>query len=143
MESPPANPSLDTQKSGKILLRCFRYLEPYSQLVGGAYLLLFAITGLALLIPQVVRWIVDQGIRGGDTDLLGIAALALLGLTLLKGVLAYWQGRWTEMASQGVAYDLATPSTRSSRASPFPTTTAPKRGSSSPALCRTWNASGS
>ena len=38
--------------------------------------------------------------------MLGIAALALLGLTLVKGVLAYWQGRWTEMASQGVAYDL-------------------------------------
>ncbi|MFN2292046.1 MAG: ABC transporter ATP-binding protein [Anaerolineae bacterium] len=65
-----------------------------------------AITGLALFIPQVVRWIVDRGIRAGDTEWLGIAVLTLLGLTLLKGILAYWQGRWTEMASQGVAYDL-------------------------------------
>ena len=32
--------------------------------------------------------------------------LALLGLTLVKGVLTFFQGRWTEIASQGVAYDL-------------------------------------
>jgi len=87
-------------------VRCHRYLKPYRRLAGGAYLLLLAITGLALFIPQVVRWIVDRGIRAGDTEWLGIAVLTLLGLTLLKGILAYWQGRWTEMASQGVAYDL-------------------------------------
>ena len=32
--------------------------------------------------------------------------LALLALTLVKGVLTFFQGRWTEVASQGVAYDL-------------------------------------
>jgi ATP-binding cassette subfamily B protein len=65
-----------------------------------------AITGLALIIPQIIRWIVDRGIRGGETDLLGRSVLALLGLTMLKGVLAFLQGRWTEIASQSVAYDL-------------------------------------
>jgi ATP-binding cassette, subfamily B, multidrug efflux pump len=104
--SPPSERPSDSQGSGQILLRCYRYLRPYWRLTGGAYLLLFGITGLALFIPQLVRWIVDRGIRGGQTEVLGIAVSALLGMTLLKGILAYWQGRWTEMASQGVAYDL-------------------------------------
>jgi ATP-binding cassette subfamily B multidrug efflux pump len=67
---------------------------------------LLAITGLAIAIPQLVRWIVDRGIRGGEQGLLAWSVLALLGLTLLKGLLAFLQGRWTEVASQGVAYDL-------------------------------------
>ncbi|HSR35042.1 MAG TPA: ABC transporter transmembrane domain-containing protein, partial [Anaerolineae bacterium] len=91
---------------GRILLRCYGYLRPYWRLTAGAYLLVLAITGLSLLIPQVVRWIVDRGIEGGDTRLLVWAVLALLALTLFRGVLSFFQGRWTEIASQGVAYDL-------------------------------------
>jgi ATP-binding cassette subfamily B protein len=72
----------------------------------GGYLLLVAITGLSLLIPQLIRTIVDRGIDGGDTSLLTWAVMALLGVTLLKGVLSYLQGRWIEVSSQGVAYDL-------------------------------------
>jgi ATP-binding cassette subfamily B protein len=72
----------------------------------GAYLLLVVITGMALLIPQLVRWIVDRGIEGGDRSTLGWSVLALLAVTLLKGLLSYLQGRWIEIGSQGVAYDL-------------------------------------
>jgi ATP-binding cassette subfamily B protein len=75
-------------------------------LTGGAYLALLGITLLSLAIPQFIRWIVDQGIGGQDVRLLGWSVLALLGITLVKGVLILLQGRWTEMASQGVAYDL-------------------------------------
>ncbi len=32
--------------------------------------------------------------------------LTILGITLVKGVLSFALGRWTEIASQGVAYDL-------------------------------------
>ncbi len=92
--------------AGYILWRCFHYLRPYWRQTAGAYLALLGITALALTIPQFIRWIVDRGIRGGDLHLLGWAVLALLGLTLVKGVLTFLQGRWTETASQGVAYDL-------------------------------------
>ena len=34
------------------------------------------------------------------------SVLGLLGLTLVKGVLNYFQGLWTEIASQNVAFDL-------------------------------------
>ncbi|MCX6032287.1 MAG: ABC transporter ATP-binding protein [Chloroflexi bacterium] len=90
----------------RIIGRCLGYLRAYSQLTTGAYLGLLALTGLALVIPQLIRWGVDAGMRGGDRRALGLAVLAILGVTLVKGVLTYLQGRWTETASQGVAYDL-------------------------------------
>jgi len=88
------------------LLRCFGYLRPYWRLTVGAYLIILAINGLTLVIPQLIRWIVDSGIAAGDIDLLGQLVLALLGLTLFKGIFTFVQGRWTEVASQNVAYDL-------------------------------------
>jgi ATP-binding cassette subfamily B multidrug efflux pump len=95
-----------SQSSWRILVRCYGYLRPYWRLTAGTYLLLLAIIGLALIIPQVIRWVVDQGIGGQDFALLTGSVLALLGLSLLKGVLSFFQGLWTETASQGVAYDL-------------------------------------
>jgi ATP-binding cassette subfamily B protein len=72
----------------------------------GAYLTLVGINALTLAIPQFIRWIVDRGIGGKDTRLLLESVIALLVLTLAKGALTFWQGRWTEQASQSVAYDL-------------------------------------
>jgi ABC-type multidrug transport system fused ATPase/permease subunit len=92
--------------SGRILLRCYRYLRPYWRTTVASYLLLVVITGLSLLIPQLIRWIVDRGIEGGDTAMLGWSVLALLAATLFRGVLSFFQGRWIEIGSQGVAYDL-------------------------------------
>jgi ATP-binding cassette, subfamily B, multidrug efflux pump len=94
------------QSTLRVLRKSYAYLGRYRRQASGAYLLLLAITGLAVVIPQLVRWIVDRGIRGGEQDLLAWSVLGLLGLTLLKGILAFLQGRWTEIASQGVAYDL-------------------------------------
>jgi ATP-binding cassette, subfamily B, multidrug efflux pump len=98
--------SMRVPGAGRILVRCFGYLRPYWRATAGVYLALLGITGLTLLIPQFIRWIVDSGIRGQDTRLLALSVLALLGLTLIKGALAFLQGRWSETASQGVAYDL-------------------------------------
>lgn len=89
-----------------MLLRCLRYLRPYWKPTFGAYLTLIGINILSLTIPQFIRWIVDEGIGGKNIQILVWSALGLLGLTLLKGILTFFQGKWTETASQGVAYDL-------------------------------------
>lgn len=57
-------------------------------------------------VPQFMRWMIDEGIYGGNLQLLGWAVLGLMGLTAVKGVFIYYQGIWTEISSQGVAYDL-------------------------------------
>jgi ATP-binding cassette subfamily B protein len=89
-----------------VLARCLTYLRPYAHMTVGSYLALIGINLLTLTIPQFIRWIVDRGIGGHDTNLLLESVAALLILTLIKGVLTFWQGRWTEQASQNVAYDL-------------------------------------
>ncbi len=102
----PAPLPLPKPNSLRVLFRCMGYLRPYWKMTLGAYLALVGINALALAIPQFIRWIVDRGIGGKDTQLLFGSVAALLGLTLVKGVLTFWQGRWSEQASQNVAYDL-------------------------------------
>jgi ABC-type multidrug transport system fused ATPase/permease subunit len=106
MTENPGPLSVHKPGAGRILLRCFSYLRPYWRWSAPAYLALLVIVMLNMVIPQLVRRIVDQGIRDQDVRLLSWSVLTLLGLTLLKGGLAFLQGRWIEMSSQGVAYDL-------------------------------------
>ena len=92
--------------SRKILARCLSYLRPYWRYTAAAYLLLLINSGIMLVQPLIIRNIVDQGIRGGESSVIQMGALLLVGLTLVKGLFTFLYGRWTEIASQNVAYDL-------------------------------------
>jgi ATP-binding cassette subfamily B protein len=90
----------------QILWRCYSYLRPHWRLTLGGYVLLFVINGASLLNPQLIRGIVDRGVENKDLQYLSWMVLALVGLTVVQGVLGYFQGKWIEQASQNVAYDL-------------------------------------
>jgi ATP-binding cassette subfamily B multidrug efflux pump len=90
----------------RILWRCYGFLRPYWLLAVGAYLSMLVNSGLNLITPQLTRQIIDYGIGERNLAVLRWAVLALLGLTLVKGVLGFFRGRWSEVASQSVAYDL-------------------------------------
>ena len=90
----------------QLLKRTYGYLKPYWKHTGGAYLALLAVLAVNTLIPQIIRWIIDSGIKDGQPRVLTLAVLLLLGLTVVKGVLNYFQGLFTETASQNVAFDL-------------------------------------
>jgi len=62
--------------------------------------------GITLSMPLIIRSVVDQGIRGGDISTIRWGTVVLLTLTLIRGLLIFLSGRWTEVASQNVAYDL-------------------------------------
>ena len=102
----PSTISLPTFGIGRILWRCYRYLRPYWRRVTVAYTALLCINLLNIAIPQLIRHIVDRGIRDQDTRLLSGSVLSLIGLTLIKGGLSFVQNRWVEICSQSVAYDL-------------------------------------
>ena len=102
--SPPIR--LRRQGGGHILARCLGYLRPYWAYSAGGYLLLLINNGISLAQPLIIRNIVDQGIRGGDTGVIQWGTLLLLSLALVKGAFTFLYGRWTEVASQNVAYDL-------------------------------------
>jgi ATP-binding cassette subfamily B protein len=94
------------QSNVRILWRSFKFLRPYWRLTAGAYLFLIGINGLNVLVPQFIRSIIDEGITKNNMRWLALAVLGLLGVTLVKGVLVFFQGRWTEVASQSVAFDV-------------------------------------
>jgi ATP-binding cassette, subfamily B, multidrug efflux pump len=104
MATPDNQPSSSSQST--ILLRCFSYLRPHWTLVMGVYITMVLIDLIAMVNPQVIRWTIDKGIGTGNTSLLTLAVGGLLALVLIKGVLTYYEGLWTEVASQNVAYDL-------------------------------------
>jgi ABC-type multidrug transport system fused ATPase/permease subunit len=89
-----------------ILWRCYGYLRPYWRRVTVAYAALLGVNLLSVLVPQLIRHIVDRGIREQESHLLGRLVLLLVGLMLIKGGLSFVQNRWVETSSQGVAYDL-------------------------------------
>lgn len=95
-----------TGGSPGVFWRCYGYLRPYWYLSLGAYLCMLGITLLNLVTPQLIRTIIDQGISAGNLPLLRWSALGLLGLSLVRGVFTFLQGRWSETASQNVAADL-------------------------------------
>ena len=79
-------------------------------------LILFAITGTAAFIvatPLLLRWAVDTGL-GAETatkvdvneGLLLVAALALVGAALLRGIFQFSQAYLAESVAQAVAYDI-------------------------------------
>ena len=90
----------------QVLRRVFGYLRPYRRQVIIAYGCLVAILLINAAIPQFTRQIIDQGIDGKQVDVLTWSVLALLSLTLLKGVFSYFQGLYSETSSQYVAFDL-------------------------------------
>ncbi|MCW5853430.1 MAG: hypothetical protein KIT87_25410, partial [Anaerolineae bacterium] len=84
--SPPSAPRLGTEsRSFRPLWRCYAYLRHFARWLVGAYLATLLINGLNILVPQVIRWIIDVGIRQGQVGTIAWAVLGLLVLTLVKG----------------------------------------------------------
>jgi ATP-binding cassette subfamily B multidrug efflux pump len=89
-----------------IVFRCYGFLRPFWLFTAGAGITVLLVNAVMLVTPQLIRGIVDYGITEKDLGFIGRSALILLAVTLAKGVFAFLQGRWTEIASQGVAYTI-------------------------------------
>ncbi len=89
-----------------IYLRLARYLKPYWPQVAVAYAAMLFATLLNLLIPQVLRGAVDQGLEQDHPSALFVAAGVILGIALVRAVAAFAQRYFGEWLSFRVAYDL-------------------------------------
>ena len=94
------------QSQSQLILRCFGYLRRHWKLTAGAYLMMVLVDIVSMVNPQLIRWTIDNGISAGKQVDLTLAVGLLLALVVVKGFFTYYEGRWTEITSQNVAYDM-------------------------------------
>lgn len=88
------------------LSRALSYLKLYRLTALGAILSLLLVTAGNLVIPQLLRWVIDQGITPGHMPTIVWGALGLVLVAAIRGIFNFTQGYWSEKASQHVAFDV-------------------------------------
>ncbi|MCL5959457.1 MAG: ABC transporter ATP-binding protein/permease [Chloroflexi bacterium] len=89
-----------------LLLRILKYLTPYKSRVGLAYTCILVSSLLSLAVPWLLKEVIDRGLVAGDYGFLVVAALIVVGLSVLKGLFYFGQTYLVEYLSQRVANDL-------------------------------------
>ncbi len=88
------------------LWRLRHYLRPYWRQVLIAFAALVGITAARLVIPNILREVIDRGLTQGDKAYLGEAALLILGVGLGQAALTFVRRYTSEWLAQHIAYDL-------------------------------------
>jgi ABC-type multidrug transport system fused ATPase/permease subunit len=98
---------IDSLKANlRVYMRIIGLLRPHRLVTLGAIVGLALSTGLSLVVPWLLAWVVDVGVRYGRLNDLLLAAAAILGTSALRGLFAYGQGYWSQAISNLIAYDL-------------------------------------
>lgn len=90
----------------KQLLRLRQLLHPYWKQTLLTTVLLLILTGLDMIFPSIIQWVVDFGLVRSQTRLVLIAAAILIGIGLLKSVLSYYNRFTSEWIANHIAFDL-------------------------------------
>ena len=83
-----------------------RYVRPYRRLVAAVMALQTLSTLASLYLPTVNAAIIDDGVAGGDTGLIGRLGLVMLAVTGLQGACAVGAVYFGSRAGMGVGRDL-------------------------------------
>jgi len=87
-------------------LRALKYLFNYLPAAIGGGIALILVNVASLVTPQVLRFLIDEGITPLDMTKVWLAAGTLVIVALIRGLFNFLQGYWGEVASQGVAFDM-------------------------------------
>ena len=90
----------------KNLLRIQEFLRPYLLQVILAMFILILVTAANLVIPEIIRQVIDIGLIGGERRFLLNAALIVLGIGLLIVVLDFSNRYLSSWISFRITYDL-------------------------------------
>ncbi len=86
--------------------RALAYLRNYRKPTMGALFSLLLVNAANLVTPQLLRALIDNGISALNMQWVWYATGGLLVVAIVRGLFNFLQGYWSEVASQGVAYDL-------------------------------------
>ena len=87
-------------------LRLMVFVRKYWAWFVLAFICLVANTGFGLVVPWLIREAIDTVISKGESSFLVLAAGAIIGASILRGVFAYGNHYIGEVTSQKVAYDV-------------------------------------
>jgi len=88
------------------LRRIYRYFVPYRQLVAGVVVCILIASVFGLLLPLLIKGIVDTAIPSGDTGLLNLLVIGMLGTSILSGLIGVLQSYLNSRIGQGVMFDI-------------------------------------
>ncbi len=94
------------QENLRIYVRILALLRPHWLQSLGAIACLGLSTGLSLIIPWLIAYVIDSGLQHGQLSNLLLVALAILASSAFRGLFAYGQGYLSQSVSNLVAYDL-------------------------------------
>lgn len=89
-----------------LMLRVIGYARPYWLQILEMFVLIVGTTGLGLLTPLIMRYLIDVIIPSGDLNQLIVLAVGLLLIPSLGGLFRVWQRRLSAQVGEGVTYDL-------------------------------------
>jgi ATP-binding cassette subfamily B protein len=88
------------------LLRLRVFVRPYRKQIFFALLTLVLITGVNLIVPAIIRTVIDVGVVRGEARIMVLSALAILGIGILRAILVYLQRYLGEWIASHIGYDL-------------------------------------
>lgn len=86
--------------------RLLGYLRPYWKRALLGYVSMLLVTGLNLVVPQIIKDAIDNGLAAGRPTALFAAGGLILGIAVLRGVVGFSQRYVGEWLTHRVAYDL-------------------------------------
>jgi len=86
--------------------RTLLYLGPYWKTALGALLSLLLVNAANLYAPQLLRQLIDEGISPGNMQRIWVVAGLLVLIAVVRGIFNFFQSYWSEVTSQGIAYEL-------------------------------------
>lgn len=81
-------------------------MVPYWKPTLGAFFSLLLVTGANLVSPQLLRILIDEGINPLAMNTVWMVVGGLVAVAVVRGMANFTQRYWSEIASQGVAFDL-------------------------------------
>jgi ATP-binding cassette subfamily B protein len=105
----------------KAVIRMMRYMRPYpKEIVVGVFAVVLAVS-MELVIPRMLQFVIDDGIRSGNMDAVLRGAMVMMGAALVNVVAALGQGLMRARLSQGMAFDMRNDLFRHIESLPFAT----------------------
>jgi len=90
----------------KVFWRILKLLGDYKWLTFVGFALAFAQMGLGLVVPRIIQLTINNALIGGQTSLLVTYGLALLGIAVLRFIVAVGRRLANGKSSLGIEYDL-------------------------------------